>query len=197
MLSIFHKAQGDAQSARILAFEAASLARISSAVGTGRFVYSAAVNHRSRIALRRTQTEISLELARISRAVERRLAVLLEAEGLSGITPAQANALLILFQNKEPLTARQVAAEMSVSEVTVGRFVRALADAGWIVRRPDPKDGRAIALSPSRKAYRAFPRLLRVSNALLEQTFTGLSRAELAGLRKGLQALQRNLSDEA
>ncbi len=73
------------------------------------------------------------------------------------MTPAQANALMILFQHKSAMTARQVAQEMNLSEVTVGRFVRALESGGWVVREPDPNDSRAILISPSRKAYRALP----------------------------------------
>src|SRR5690606_18854916 len=76
--------------------------------------------------LRRVQADAFLALTRIQRAIEQRLSVLFEAEGLSDVTPAQANALMILFQERRPLTARVLAGHMALSEVTVGRFVRAL-----------------------------------------------------------------------
>jgi hypothetical protein len=83
--------------------------------------------------LRRLQADVLLDLQRIRHASERRVGELLAAEGLE-VTPAQANVLLILIQKRVPLTARQLAAEMALSEVTVGRFVRALEEAGWLER---------------------------------------------------------------
>lgn len=134
------------------------------------------------LALRRIQAELVLNLSRVARAVERRLAVLLSDEGLERVTAAQANALLVLFQHREPMTARRLAAHMGLSEVTVGRFVRALEQAGWLVRAPDPHDARAILLAPSRRARRALPRFLRVSNRLLDLTFAALEREEIERL---------------
>lgn len=111
------------------------------------------------------------------------------------MTPAQANALMILFQEKDPMTARDLATEMSLSEVTVGRFVRALEKSGWVVRVPHPTDSRAILISPSRKAYRAFQRFLRVSNATLDETFEGFSRKQMQDLVRMTERLRANLQD--
>jgi DNA-binding MarR family transcriptional regulator len=137
---------------------------------------------RAHVALRRQQAEAALNLLRIHREMERGIQALLEREKLRNITPAQANALTILFQEKEPMTARQLARQMNLSEVTVGRFVRALENAGWVLRESDPNDTRAILISPSRKAYRAFPRFLKVTNKLLDNSFAGFSRKEIETL---------------
>jgi hypothetical protein len=94
------------------------------------------------------------------------------------------------------MTARQLAAQMNLSEVTVGRFVRALESAGWIVRAAHPDDSRAILLSPSRKAYRAFPRFLAVSNALLSDTFAGMAEADVRALVALTERARANLADE-
>jgi hypothetical protein len=69
---------------------------------------------RAEIAFRRLQAEAALNLSRIHREMERRVAVLLRANGLTDVTPAQANALMILFQEKRPMTARAVAAQMNL-----------------------------------------------------------------------------------
>lgn len=154
------------------------------------------VANRAQIALRRLQAEAALNLSRIQRELERRIEVLLRGERLEDVTPQQANALMILFQDKTPMTARQLAAQMNLSEVTVGRFVRALESAGWIVREAHPDDSRAILLSPSRKAYRAFPRFLAVSNAILSDTFAGLAEADVRALVELTERARANLADD-
>jgi len=151
---------------------------------------------RAQIALRRLQAEAALNLSRIQRELERRIDVLLRRERLADVTPQQANALMILFQDKTPMTARQLASQMNLSEVTVGRFVRALEAAGWIVRAAHPDDSRAILLSPSRKAYRAFPRFLAVSNALLSDAFAGLAESEVRALVALTERARANLADD-
>jgi DNA-binding MarR family transcriptional regulator len=155
------------------------------------------VANRAQIAQRRLQAEAALNLSRIQRELERRIDVLLRGERLEDVTPQQANALMILFQDKTPMTARQLAAQMNLSEVTVGRFVRALESAGWILREAHPDDSRAILLSPSRKAYRAFPRFLAVSNAILSDTFAGMGEADVRALVELTERARANLADHA
>lgn len=151
---------------------------------------------RAQINLRRAQAEAALNLSRIQREMERRLASMLASEKLENVTPAQANALMILFQEKGSLTARQLAAQMNLSEVTVGRFVRALESANWVVRKSHPSDSRAILISPSRKAYRAFQRFLRVSNGLLEEAFAGFTKKQVEQMVGMLEQMRGNLSEE-
>ncbi len=148
---------------------------------------------RAHIALRRKQADAALELSRVQRELERRVQQLLEREKLPDVTPAQANALMILFQEKAPMTARALARQMNLSEVTVGRFVRALENAGWVTREADPKDTRAILIRPSKKAYRAFPRFLAVSNSLLEVAFVGLSKQEVDTLAHLVERVRMNV----
>jgi DNA-binding MarR family transcriptional regulator len=148
---------------------------------------------RADIAHRRKQADTALELSRINREMERRIQQLLEHEKLMDVTPAQANALMILFQEKAPMTARQLARQMNLSEVTVGRFMRALERAGWVKREADPRDTRAILVEPSVKAYRAFPRFLNVSNALLDVAFAGFTKQEVEALGRLVERVRVNV----
>lgn len=148
---------------------------------------------RAHIALRRKQADAALELSRVQRELERRVQQLLELEKLDDVTPAQANALMILFQEKTPMTARALARQMNLSEVTVGRFVRALENAGWVTREADPKDTRAILIQPSKKAYRAFSRFLAVSNGVLEHAFVGFTKQELETLVSLVERVRLNV----
>lgn len=145
------------------------------------------------IAQRRKQADAALELSRINRVMERRVQQLLAHEKLEDVTPAQASAMMILFQEKSPMTARQLARQMNLAEVTVGRFVRALEGAGWVTREPDPKDTRAILIAPSKKAYRAFPRFLKVSNALLDVAFAGFTKKEVETLGRLVERVRMSV----
>lgn len=145
------------------------------------------------LALRRLQADAYLDLTRIQREIERRAAALLEEQGLRDVTPAQASALMVLFGAKEPLRARTLAMRLGLSEVTVGRFVHALHDAGWVRRDPDPDDSRAMLVVPTPKAYRALPRFIEVSNALLDEAFAGFSADEVERVAKTTERLRRNI----
>lgn len=145
--------------------------------------------------LRRLQADVLLDLQRIRHASERRVGELLAAEGLE-VTPAQANVLLILIQKRVPLTARQLAAEMALSEVTVGRFVRALEEAGWLERERDPSDSRAILVQPTARARSALPRFIAVSNALQDVAFAGFDRAKIEAIAHTAARVRRNLTGE-
>jgi DNA-binding MarR family transcriptional regulator len=143
--------------------------------------------------LRRVQADAYLDLSRIQREIERRAAALLDEHGLRDVTPAQAGALMVLFGERGPLRARELATRLGLSEVTVGRFVHALHGAGWVSRTPDPDDSRAVLLAPTPKAYRALPRFIQVSNTLLDDAFAGFTAAEVEQVAKTTERLRRNI----
>lgn len=100
---------------------------------------------------------------------------------------------MILFQERAPMTARQLAARMGLSQVTVGRFVKALHAAGWISRKPCPDDARAVLLSPTAKAMRALPRFIHVSNTLFDRAFADLGDTTIRRIAATTERLRRNL----
>jgi DNA-binding MarR family transcriptional regulator len=148
---------------------------------------------RPQLALRRRQADAYLDLTRSHRDIERRVTELLARARLESVTPAQANVLMLLFQAKAPMTARALAEQMALSEVTVGRFVKALTAAGWTDRRPDPADSRCMLVRPTRKAYRALPRFIEVSNALLDEAFAGFTTSEVDRIAHTTERLRRNI----
>ncbi len=145
------------------------------------------------LARRRVQAEAYLNLSRIQREIERRAQALLAAQGLRDVTPAQASALMVLFQAKRPLRARELAGLLALAEVTVGRFVHALHESGWVRRDPDPADSRAVLVAPTPRAYRALPRFIAVSNALLDEAFEGFSAAEIETVARTTERLRQNI----
>lgn len=142
---------------------------------------------------RRLQADTFLIFARLHRYLERAIGERFTSEGLSEVTPAQANLLMILFQERAPLTARALAERMGLSQVTVGRFVHALEAADWVSREPDPDDARARLIRPTRKAMRALPRFIRVSNELLDAAFAGFDGAAIRRIARTTERLRRNL----
>jgi len=144
--------------------------------------------------IRRFQTELMLTFSRVHQQILRRSAQLLEAEGIDGITPARANALIVLFNARGPINARELARELAISEVTVSRFLRKMEDDGWIERTPDPSDGRAMLIRPTQTARDLFPRLVGVCNAVLDDIFGALDSVEMQELAGSVQRVQDSLA---
>lgn len=144
--------------------------------------------------LRHAQADAWLALHRVHGGIREVAREGLQAEGLTDITPAQADALMVLFQRRAPLTARQLAAELGLSEVTVGRFLKAMEANGWVARTPDPRDARARLLSPTPKARAALPAFIRVSNGVLDGVFAGFSREETEAFTDLVRRVRDNLA---
>ena len=144
---------------------------------------------------RRLEADTFLEFARLANLEHQRLQSLFSAVDLTEVTPQQSRVLMVLFQAREPMTARQLSIEMGCSEVTMSRFIKALVRGDWVDREPDPNDGRAFRLSPTDKARNALPRFIRVSNQLLDRIFNGFSGEEVQHLAESMQRIRRNLAD--
>lgn len=142
---------------------------------------------------RRVMAEVLLDFTRIRHATERRVGELL-AQAELDVTPAQANVLMILVQHRKPMTARQLAAAMELSEVTVGRFVRALEGGAWVERERDPSDSRAILVRPTTSARAALGRFIAVSNALQDAAFAGFSAEDLKRVAACTARVRGNLT---
>ncbi len=105
----------------------------------------------------------------------------LNGEGIA-MTQAQASALMVVFHQGGPMTAAEIAAELGVTQATMTRFIKALVANGWITRERDPKDARALLIRATAKAYRRLPAMIRVSNAMLDETFADLTPTEVTTL---------------
>ncbi len=148
------------------------------------------------LAARRLQADTFLNFAQLGRMVDRIVAELFAQEGLHDVTPAQGGALMILFQERAPTTARQLAARMGLSQVTVGRFVKALHTSGWVSREPDPADARALLLRPTPKAMRALPRFIQVSNSLFDRAFEDFPPSTIRRIAATTERLRKNLQGD-
>jgi DNA-binding MarR family transcriptional regulator len=141
----------------------------------------------------RIQIEGYLNVVRIHRELEARATTLLEEAGIDGITLPQATALLVLVQEGAPITAARLAGLLNVSQVTVGRFVRSLEQNGWIRRRPDPADARAMLLVTTDKTMSTLGQFLGVTNRLMDDAYLGMSSGEVADMVASLARVRKNL----
>ena len=146
------------------------------------------------LAIRRSQVESFLIIQRLQRAVQDRTMAHFRALSMTDITPSQANVLMVLFQRRRPMSAREIHRELGVSEVTISRLVSALVSHDWIVKTPDPNDGRAALLKPTKKARRHLPDFIHVANSLLDETFDGVEPRQLSALHHTIQRIDGNLA---
>ena len=150
---------------------------------------------KNELRLRRIQTELHLNSARILRSMERRVSKLFLDEGIDDLTPTQANVLVVLFHRKRPIHGRELAATLGVSEVTVARFLKALEQSGWIARKRHPEDARARLIALTSKAYEALPTLIRVSNAMMDEAFEGFNPQEIESFASFTAAVLTNMEN--
>ena len=150
---------------------------------------------REDIALRAKQVEVYLVASRIVRTIDQRVTDGLAAVGLD-ITSAQVNVLVVLVQARRPMAAAELARAMALSEVTVGRLVRTLAERGWVTRSPDPSDARAFEVAPTQRTYDEFPRFLEVVNRLSEEGWRGVGERDIDVTLETQRGVWRNLSAE-
>lgn len=142
---------------------------------------------------RRLQTEAMLAFSRVHQLILLRSIQLLDESGVEEITPARANALTVLFNARHAVKASELAVQLGVSEVTVSRMLRRMEADGWVERMPDPQDGRAMLVQPTASARAEFARLVRVSNAVLDDVFGVLSAEELTQLSGMVARIQQRL----
>jgi DNA-binding MarR family transcriptional regulator len=149
------------------------------------------------LAHRRAQTAVFLDLLRLRNTADRRIEERLAALGVTRITASQAQALLVLVNERAPMTAAALARSLGVSSVTVGRFVKAMEANGWVERRRDDGDQRRILLVPTAATREALPRFVAATNALLDVVFGALDDNGLASMSSWLREVHQRLADEA
>jgi MarR family transcriptional regulator for hemolysin len=133
--------------------------------------------------------------SRIVRTIDQRVTDKLAAQGLD-VTSAQVNVLVVLIQAQRPLSGAELARAMALSEVTIGRLVRTMAERGWVTRDPDPSDRRAWSVTPTQRTYDEFPRFLEIVNGLSEDAWVGIDEEDIAVTLETERRVWENLSAE-
>ncbi len=112
-----------------------------------------------------------------------------------GLTRAQWQTIACV-RRRPGATQREVAALLEVGEVTVGRSIDKLVEAGWVERRADPADRRAhrIWLTPAIEPL--IDELTRIGVEEEEAALAGFDAGERAALYAMLGRITANLGGD-
>ena len=113
-----------------------------------------------------------------------------------GLTRAQWQTIACV-RRRPGATQRQVAELLDVGEVTVGRSIDKLVEAGWVERRADPGDRRAhrIWLTPAIEPL--IEELTRIGEEEESAALAGFDAAERVMLHAMLDRITANLESDA
>lgn len=137
-----------------------------------------------------TMTE-QLPVTRLRLAVSR-LARRIRQEAAGGVTPSQLSALSSIGR-LGPLRLGALAEHERVSSPTLTRIVAALEEAGYVVRRPDPADGRCAQVALTGAGERTLEASRHRADAYLADRISELSGEERDTIAVALPALERLL----
>jgi DNA-binding MarR family transcriptional regulator len=113
-----------------------------------------------------------------------------------GLTRAQWQTIACV-RRRPGATQREIAALMEVGEVTVGRSIDKLAEAGWVERRPDPADRRAHRIWLTNAIDPVIDELTRIGESEEVEALFGFGADEAAAFHLMLDRIIANLDDDA
>lgn len=113
-----------------------------------------------------------------------------------GLTRAQWQTIACV-RRRPGATQREIAALLEVGEVTVGRSIDKLVEAGWVERRPDPADRRAHRIWLTDAIDPVIDELTRIGEDEEVEALAGFDAAEQALFHQMLDRILANLDDDA
>jgi DNA-binding MarR family transcriptional regulator len=139
-------------------------------------------------------TATDLEIASRVRLAVTRLSRRLRQAAPPGPTPSMLSALSSLVR-RGPFSLRQLADVERVQPPTMSRIVESLISAGFIVRVPNPADGRSALLEATVEGRSLIRRRARRTDAFLAEQFRVLSDREMKTLRDAAGIFERILEN--
>ncbi|MEK6221478.1 MAG: MarR family transcriptional regulator [Chloroflexota bacterium] len=97
--------------------------------------------------------------------------------GNQDLTISQMQILAFIFQSPE-CHLQDIAVAQGISPPTASVAVKRLVESGWVLRNPDPHDGRATCFSLTHKSKSTIKRGLLARNQVLKIFFSGLTVPE-------------------
>jgi MarR family transcriptional regulator for hemolysin len=110
----------------------------------------------------------------------------------TGISPAQHVALAYLTAFG-PMPQSQLAAELSITPVSVVRLIDRLERDGWVERQPSTKDRRVKLVIPTAKAEAVWDELKEHAEGIVNQANRGIPRKDIAKVKEVLLKVRENL----
>jgi len=110
-----------------------------------------------------------------------------------GLTRAQWRALKRIH-DRQGLSQVELAEQMDMEPIAVGRVVDRLQKAGFVERRPDPDDRRRWRLYLEPQAMQVMDAITELSSRLRAEALEGLSDAEVEAMLRALLHVRDNLA---
>lgn len=110
-----------------------------------------------------------------------------------GLTQAQWRAIVHLAR-AEGMNQAALAEHLEVQPITLARLVDRMQAAGWVERRTDPGDRRAVRLYLTEKCQPILAEMQARATAMLEEALAGVSPAARKHLLEALCKMKQNLS---
>ncbi|HEY9131362.1 MAG TPA: MarR family transcriptional regulator [Dyella sp.] len=109
-----------------------------------------------------------------------------------GLTRAQWRATKMLY-HREGLRQTELAEYLEMEPIAVGRVIDRLQSAGFVERRPDPKDRRAWRLHTTEQARGVIADMEDIARGLRRDATQGIERTELEQCLAVLNRIKDNL----
>lgn len=109
-----------------------------------------------------------------------------------GLTQAQWQALVHISKN-EGMRQSALADILEAQPITVGRLIDRMAAKGWVERRPDPTDRRAVGLYLTDKATPLIDRMWEIAMQTRAAAMDGISEVDKEKLLDMLAHIRTNL----
>lgn len=109
-----------------------------------------------------------------------------------GLTQSQWQAIAYLMNN-EGMRQSELATALEVQPISVARLIDRMAAAGWVERRPDPTDRRAVNLHLTPKAAPIVDQLREAGAEVRNAALQGLDAEKVKVLRECLSEMRQNL----
>lgn len=110
-----------------------------------------------------------------------------------GLTRAQWRALKMLHRQGGGLRQNELAEHLEMEPIAVGRVIDRLQSAGFVERRPDPKDRRAWRLHLTDQAHGVIGDMEEISRALRVDASAGIPAEELHRAVAVIERIKDNL----
>ena len=111
-----------------------------------------------------------------------------------GLTRAQCQVLAYLVYH-EGINQAGLAELLELEPISLGRLIDRMAQAGWVERRPDPRDRRAWQLYITEKAKPLFTEMIEIGRDVRAEALAGFTQDESDKIMDLLLRARRNLSD--
>jgi DNA-binding MarR family transcriptional regulator len=103
--------------------------------------------------------------------------------------------LLVHLSRHEGINQSGLAEILEIENITLGRLVDRMEEAGWVERRPDPSDRRARLLHTTAKVAPVMERMRELAEATRNEALAGLGQAQRNALIDTLIQVRGNLSE--